>query len=161
MTIVLSVLFSFFFFLFLPFLLSFSTERKVLSNFFLFLLSRENQSLLSLIYRASGVIGAVSFLADVHGYVRYRYYSSREEDWLEINRARAGSLVIQFREHSMNINLCVEHLRVPLIACDACQGDVVFFNERIISRERIILDEMFSKEYARTDFDPCQEQTFV
>lgn len=105
------------------------------------------------------MIGAVSFLADVHGYVRY--YSSREEDWLEINRARAGSLVIQFREHSMNINLCVEHLRVPLIACDACQGDVVFFNERIISRERIILDEMFSKEYARTDFDPCQEQTFV
>lgn len=157
MTIVLSVLFSFFFFLFLPFLLSFSTERKVLSNSSLSSLARESISSKSNLSR----VGAVSFLADVHGYVRYRYYSSREEDWLEINRARAGSLVIQFREHSMNINLCVEHLRVPLIACDACQGDVVFFNERIISRERIILDEMFSKEYARTDFDPCQEQTFV
>lgn len=157
MTIVLSVLFSFFFFLFLPSLLSFSTERKVLSNSSLSSLARESISSKSNLSR----VGAVSFLADVHGYVRYRYYSSREEDWLEINRARAGSLVIQFREHSMNINLCVEHLRVPLIACDACQGDVVFFNERIISRERIILDEMFSKEYARTDFDPCQEQTFV
>lgn len=157
MTIVLSVLFSFFFFLFLPFLLSLSTERKVLSNSSLSSLARESISSKSNLSR----VGAVSFLADVHGYVRYRYYSSREEDWLEINRARAGSLVIQFREHSMNINLCVEHLRVPLIACDACQGDVVFFNERIISRERIILDEMFSKEYARTDFDPCQEQTFV
>lgn len=155
MTIVLSVLFSFFFFLFLPSLLSFSTERKVLSNSSLSSLARESISSKSNLSR----VGAVSFLADVHGYVRYRYYSSREEDWLEINRA--GSLVIQFREHSMNINLCVEHLRVPLIACDACQGDVVFFNERIISRERIILDEMFSKEYARTDFDPCQEQTFV
>lgn len=157
MTIVLSVLFSFFFFLFLPSLLSLSTERKVLSNSSLSSLARESISSKSNLSR----VGAVSFLADVHGYVRYRYYSSREEDWLEINRARAGSLVIQFREHSMNINLCVEHLRVPLIACDACQGDVVFFNERIISRERIILDEMFSKEYARTDFDPCQEQTFV
>lgn len=157
MTIVLSVLFSFFFFLFLPFLLSLSTERKVLSNSSLSSLARESISSKSNLSR----VGAVSFLADVHGYVRYRYYSSREEDWLEINRVRAGSLVIQFREHSMNINLCVEHLRVPLIACDACQGDVVFFNERIISRERIILDEMFSKEYARTDFDPCQEQTFV
>lgn len=157
MTIVLSVLFSFFFFLFLPSLLSLSTERKVLSNSSLSSLARESISSKSNLSR----VGAVSFLADVHGYIRYRYYSSREEDWLEINRARAGSLVIQFREHSMNINLCVEHLRVPLIACDACQGDVVFFNERIISRERIILDEMFSKEYARTDFDPCQEQTFV
>lgn len=34
----------------------------------------------------------------------------------------------------MNINLCVERLRVPFIASDACQGDVVFFNERELFR---------------------------